>query len=149
MKKPILGMAMVLATACADMRPAEQRGPRPRGATRKMWPRFENTSAAQIKPGRQFRQRAVQSFAGDSCRCCEPAPLPAAPAAKPKFVLGDRDDYRWQLGLGVEFLRFRSNVFDASIVGVNTTISYYTNSWFALEGNLITAFGPPPTGQTT
>jgi len=69
------------------------------------------------------------------------APAPA-PAAKPKFVFGDRDDYRWQLGVGVEFFRFRSNIIDASLVGLNTTVSYFTNSWFALEGNLITGFAP-------
>jgi hypothetical protein len=65
-----------------------------------------------------------------------------APAAKPKYIFGDRDDYRWQLGVGVEFFRFRSNVIDASMVGLNTTVSYFTNSWFALEGNLITGFAP-------
>src|SRR3974390_508857 len=69
----------------------------------------------------------------------EAAPVPAA---KPKFVFGDRDDYRWQLGVGVEFFRFRSNIIDASMVGLNTTVSYFTNSWFALEGNVITGFAP-------
>jgi hypothetical protein len=49
-----------------------------------------------------------------------PAGLPAAPAAQPKYVyFGDRDDYRWQSGLGVEFFRFRSNVTNASMVGRN------------------------------
>ena len=71
----------------------------------------------------------------------EAAPAPA-PAAKPKFVFGDRDDYRWQLGVGVEFFRFRSNIIDSSMVGLNTTVSYFTNSWFALEGNIITGFAP-------
>ncbi len=69
----------------------------------------------------------------------DPAPTPAA---KPKYVFGERDDYRWQLALGVEFLRFQSNVLNASMVGLNTTLSYYTNSWFALEGNLVTGFAP-------
>jgi len=72
----------------------------------------------------------------------EAAAVPAAKPAKPRFVFGDRDDYRWQLGVGVEFFRFQSNVIDASMVGLNTTLTYYTNSWFALEGNLITGFAP-------
>lgn len=70
------------------------------------------------------------------------APAAAAPAAKPKYIFGDRDDYRWQLGLGVEFLRFQSNLIDASLVGLNTTVTYFTNDWFGLEGNLVTGFAP-------
>jgi len=70
------------------------------------------------------------------------APAPAEPAATPKYIFGDRDDYRWQLGIGVEYYRFRSNVFDASMVGTNTTLTYFTNTWFAVEGSLITGFAP-------
>jgi hypothetical protein len=62
------------------------------------------------------------------------------PAAKPKSVFGTRDDYRWQLGAGVEYFRFRSKVFTANMVGMNTTVTYFTNSWFAVEGNLVTGF---------
>jgi opacity protein-like surface antigen len=142
MKKPILGMAIVLATACTVC--AQQSGsvPDPGRDSENAAAAFENTSAAQVS---LVDTSASGSFnlSPATPATAEPAPLPAAPAAKPKFVWGDRDDYRWQLGLGVEFLRFRSNVFDASIVGVNTTINYYTNSWFAIEGNLVTAFGPP------
>ena len=141
MKKPILGMAMVLAAACAVC--AQESGTPPAfGRSSENAAVFENTSAAQVNLFSNSSSEPV-SPAPAAPAAAEPAPLPAAPAAAPKFVFGDRDDYRWQLGLGVEFLRFRSNVFDASIVGVNTTISYYTNSWFAVEGNLTTAFGPP------
>lgn len=70
-------------------------------------------------------------------------PAAAAPAAKPRYIFGDRDDYRWQLGVGVEFLRFQSSRIDASLVGLNTTVTYFTNDWFALEGNLVTGFAPP------
>jgi hypothetical protein len=75
----------------------------------------------------------------------EPGSTPAAnPApAKPKFVFGERDDYRWQLGVGVEFFRFQSDIYSASLVGLNTTLTYYTNAWFAVEGNIITGFAPP------
>ncbi len=54
-----------------------------------------------------------------------PADPGAAPAARPKYVFGERDDYRWQLALGVEFLRFQSNLINASMVGLNTTVTYY------------------------
>jgi hypothetical protein len=57
-------------------------------------------------------------------------------------VFGARDDYRWQLGLGVEFFRFQSSRIDANLVGLNMTVTYFTNGWFALEGNLVTGFAP-------
>jgi hypothetical protein len=66
----------------------------------------------------------------------------ADPAARPKFVFGERDDYRWQLGVGVEVFRFQSNVYSSTLVGLNTTLTYYTSAWFALEGNVVTGFGP-------
>lgn len=73
------------------------------------------------------------------------APLPATPAAKPKYVLfGDRDDYRWQLSVGLDYVHFNSVAFDSNMVGLNTTVTYFTNSWFGVEGSIITAFG----GQT-
>lgn len=70
-----------------------------------------------------------------------PAPAPT-PAPVPKYVFGNRDDYRWQLGLGLEFFRFRSDLINASMVGVNTTLTYFTNDWFAVEGTLLTSFAP-------
>jgi len=69
------------------------------------------------------------------------APDPAAPA--PKYVFfGDRDDYRWQLGVGFDYVHFNSRAFDANMYGLNTTLTYYTNSWFALEGTALEVFGP-------
>ena len=71
------------------------------------------------------------------------APAEAVPAApEPKFVYGSRDDFRWQLALGVSVLRFRSSIFYATGVGTNTSVTYFTNEWFGVEGNIITAFAP-------
>jgi len=67
---------------------------------------------------------------------------PAAPSPRPKFLYGGRDDYRWELGLGVSWLRFRSSVFNASAVGVNTSVVYFTNEWFGIEGNISAVFAP-------
>jgi hypothetical protein len=69
-----------------------------------------------------------------------PEPLPAAP--RPRFVFGSRDDFRWQLALGVALVRFRSPFYYATAVGVNTSLTYFTNEWFAVEGSLTTAFAP-------
>jgi hypothetical protein len=67
---------------------------------------------------------------------------PSSPSPRPKFLYGGRDDYRWELGLGVAWLRFRSSVFNASAVGVNTSVVYFTNEWFGIEGNVTAAFAP-------
>jgi opacity protein-like surface antigen len=64
------------------------------------------------------------------------------PAPEPKFVFGGRDDFRWQLGIGFAWTRFRSSIFNASAVGVNTSLSYFTNDWFAIEGNVNSTFAP-------
>lgn len=82
------------------------------------------------------------SSAGSANSIAEPAALPGTPAAGPKFIYGSRDDYRWQLGLGLAFTRFRSSIFSASAVGTATSIGYFTNEWFALEGNITTGFAP-------
>lgn len=67
---------------------------------------------------------------------------PAAASPMPKFVFGGRDDYRWQLGFGINWIRFRSSVFNASAVGVRTSVTYYTNSWFGIEGSVSAAYAP-------
>jgi len=64
------------------------------------------------------------------------------PAPDPKFIYGGRDDYRWQLAIGADWIRFRSSIFDASAVGVNTSVTYFTNEWFGVEGNISTDFAP-------
>ena len=69
------------------------------------------------------------------------SPSPA-PAPDPTFLYGGRDDYRWQLGIGVDWLRFRSSIFNASAVGVDSSVTYFTNGWFGIEGNVATAFAP-------
>jgi opacity protein-like surface antigen len=78
----------------------------------------------------------------DAAPAANPIPAPAAVPAKPKYVFfGDRDDYRWQLGVGVDYVHFTSRAFDANMVGLNTTLTYFTNSWFGVEGSVITGFG--------
>jgi hypothetical protein len=67
---------------------------------------------------------------------------PASPAPQPKLLYGNRDDYRWELSLAASWLRFRSSVFDASAVGLNTSVVYFTNDWFGIEGNITAVFAP-------
>ena len=81
------------------------------------------------------------SSIGDAGRPPEAAEAtPAAPA--PKYVYGNRDDFRFQLALGISLVRFRSPFYYATGVGTNTSIAYFTNNWVGIEGTVITAFAP-------
>ena len=140
MKKPILGVAIILASACAVC--AQQANDAPSaGRSSENAAAFTDTSAAQVNLFETANSES-HSFALATPGAPDPAPVPAAPAPKPNFIYGNRDDYRWQLALGGEFLRFQSNVINASLAGTNFTVSYFTNGWFAVEGNVVTGFAP-------
>jgi len=100
---------------------------------------LELTSAPQVS---LLGASAESSEASSVAAATAEGEAPATPPAKPRFVFGDRDDYRWQLGMGVEIFRFLSSRFDATMAGTNTMVTYFTNGWFAFEGNLVTGFAP-------
>jgi opacity protein-like surface antigen len=121
---------------------------------------FTTTSAARVPLIKPFSQ-AAPLFVADALNPASPAapvavetalslpmeagePSAAAPdpEPKPRFIYSDRDDYRFQLGLGVSFERFRSSLYSASAVGTNTSLSYFLNDWFGVEGNVSTFFAP-------
>jgi hypothetical protein len=132
MKKALMGVMLVLGAASGVYAQEDSSAARTNAAA--------NFSASSASQASLLATSDTGSFALASA---VPAPTPAVPAATPKYVFfGERDDYRWQLGLGVEFFRFQSSRINASLVGLNTTLTYYTNSWFALEGNIVTGFAP-------
>ena len=141
MKKALFGVMLLAGMACG-VSAQEENGAQGRtnaGAS------FSDSSASQVS---LFTTSDVGNFSlanavGEASATPAPTPIPATPAAKPKYVFfGDRDDYRWQLGVGLEYLRFQSSAFDASLLGLNTTLTYFTNSWFAVEGDVVTGFAP-------
>jgi opacity protein-like surface antigen len=67
---------------------------------------------------------------------------PSSPPPQPKFLYGGREDYRWQLSIAASWLRFQSSLFNASAVGINTSVVYFTNDWFGIEGNITAVFAP-------
>jgi hypothetical protein len=138
MKKPILGMAFILASACAAG--AQQAGDASSAARapQNVAADFSDTSAARVN----LLETGNSESASLTPPAANAAPVPAAPAPKPNLIYGNRDDYRWQLAIGVGFYRFQSNLINASLVGTNTTVSYFTNGWFAVEGNIVTGFAP-------
>lgn len=71
---------------------------------------------------------------------------PAAPSPKPRFVYGGRDDYRWQLGLSLAWVRLNSSQFNANAIGIKTSLAYFLNEWLGVEGSITTAFSPTTLG---
>ena len=83
----------------------------------------------------------LTSVNGDTVAVPEPSaiPVPAAPA--PRFFFGNSEDFRFQLALSYQHVVFRSVPFNANLNGINTSLSYFLNDWFAIEGNTVEAFG--------
>lgn len=79
-------------------------------------------------------------------RSSSAAPSAGAPGPKPRFIYGFREDYRFQLSLSYAYVRFTSTPFDANLHGLNTTLVYYTNEWFGVEGTVTAAFSGNPSG---
>jgi len=139
MKKPILGMAIILASACAAGAQQASVTPSTERSSENVAAPFGDTSAAQVN----LLDTAIsESRSSSTATPATSEAAPAPPAPKPNFIYGNRDDYRWQLAIGVGFYRFQSNIINASLVGTNTTVSYFTNSWLAVEGNIVTGFAP-------
>ena len=147
MKKAIFGV--VLLAACGVSAQEQSALASRTNAAAK----FNETSAAQVSllnvdtnttsaPIANVSLASANATGASAAEPARPPALPAAPepAPNPRYIFGDRDDYRWQLGVGFEYFRFQSNVFDANLFGVTTTVSYYTNGWFGVEGDIITGF---------
>jgi hypothetical protein len=136
MKKALMGILLAAGMACGV---SAQENASKTQTSASSSPEAQTAIAATSTEG----TFALSNFVPDASAPAGAIPAPAEPAAKPKYVLfGDRDDYRWQLGVGLEYMRFQSRAFDANMVGLNTTVSYFTNTWFAVEGSVITGFGP-------
>jgi hypothetical protein len=95
-------------------------------------------SSPAAKPASAFAVPVVTTALALPLESAEPAP----PSPRPRFLYGGRDDYRWELGLSASWLRFRSSVFNASAVGISSSVVYYTNDWFGIEGNVTAVFAP-------
>lgn len=144
MKKALMG---VLLLAMASGLRAQEEGLTPDRANAAVG--FRQTSGAQVKlvamnaDASEVGSGALGSSAGETSAEPGAAAAPAPePAATPRYIFGERDDYRWQLGVGFAFMRFQSSAISSSMVGLNTTLTYYTNSWFGVEGDTVETFSP-------
>jgi opacity protein-like surface antigen len=105
-----------------------------------------STNASLFQPAPVLALSAAPSFGSTAAAAlpfgtAAPDPSPS-PAPDPKFLYGGRDDFRWQLAIGADWFRFRSSIFNASAVGVKSSVTYFTNEWFGIEGNVSATFAP-------
>jgi hypothetical protein len=144
MRKGLLGVLVVLLAAWAvGAQETGQGAGTAKDATNVAGDFGASTAAAQVNLYTASEGAGSFALATPAAGAGSEASAGAAAAApRPRFVFGDRDDYRWQLGLGVEVFRFQSSRIDSTLVGLNTTVTYFTNDWFALEGNVVTGFAP-------
>jgi hypothetical protein len=147
MKRQLIAVFLVLGAGCAAR--AQEAVPDGQAVLRNVAAEF---SASPVRDTNSSQPAA----AGALSRAASFAPPPAAlslpanaepeasplPAPDPKFIYGGRDDFRWQLGIGADWIRFRSSLFNASAVGINASVTYFTNEWFGIEGTASTGFAP-------
>ncbi len=80
-----------------------------------------------------------------------PPPKPALPDAPvpPQSSSRNEEGYRWDLAVGYEYIHFDSSQFSANLSGLHTDLTYNLNSWFGLEGNVVSAWGGEIGGERT
>jgi hypothetical protein len=88
----------------------------------------------------------VPGFFADSV---SESPSPAASFPAPGLPPDPQPRYResgglsgsLQIGVGYEYVRFKSAPFNASLNGLHTSFTYFRNDWLGIEGSVVAAFG--------
>jgi hypothetical protein len=143
MKRLFVALVLILGSASAiEAQQAPSADPESPPATTFGYAPMFAANANSVTPAAPLMAAAGASVGTEIVEPVPAIPAEPAPSPDPKFLYGGRDDYRWQLGLGASWERFRSSVFNASALGLNTSIAYYTNDWLGIEGNLMTGFAP-------
>jgi opacity protein-like surface antigen len=93
--------------------------------------------------GSTFNFTLVPELAPPVTALAIPRPQPAFPNSPvPRQSSGSSyDGYRWDLGIGYEFVHFDSAPFSANLSGLHTDLTYNVTNWVGLEGNVVSAFG--------
>jgi hypothetical protein len=153
MKRLLIGAILGLGSVCVLH--AQDAAPSGMDVRTSAAPDFANTSAVRVSivsPTFSSTPFFATDAGLEASISAASAPLPtavaiteadpASPEPQPKFLYGGRDDYRWQLGLGIAWERFRSSIYNASAIGVNSSVAYFTNDWFGIEGDITSTFAP-------
>lgn len=90
---------------------------------------------------------ATSSFslfaAADSAPGRTPFAAPPAPTPLPRrsFAYNLGNEPNWELGFGFSYMNFNGpSPLQGSLLGVNTSLSYFVNEWFAIEGVATSVF---------
>jgi hypothetical protein len=147
MNRQLVAAFLVLGTACGVR--AQEEASEAKDTIRNVAAEFSAAPAPSTNVfhlGDDFALSPVPRFAAGAVMA--PAPENGTPDASPspspdpRFIYGGREDFRWQLAIGVDWFRFRSSIFNASAVGIESSVTYFTNEWFGIEGSVTTAFSP-------
>lgn len=82
---------------------------------------------------------AAAKFAGTNLAA--PVASAALAARAPQVIYRGMENDRWELGLGFTYVKFRSPAIDENMLGLNTSVAYFTREWIGVEGNITAAFG--------
>ena len=81
----------------------------------------------------------------ETCAAPPSAPLhlsqPPVPDPPRRPRRADRQSDAFQIGVGYEYVRFRSDLFIANLSGLHTSFTYFPNDWLGFEGSVVAAFG--------
>ena len=91
-------------------------------------------------PSAELAAQDVRAAALGSALSVNAASPTPQPHPQPQTSRDDDVQGTWELGLGYTFVRFQSSLFNASMSGLDTTVSYYLRDHIALEGNTTAAF---------
>lgn len=83
----------------------------------------------------EVRSLALGSFSSPNVSSAAAEPQPAPQTTRDAAV---RDT--WELGLGFASVRFRSSPFTATLIGLDSSVSYYVRDHLAVEGDITSAF---------
>jgi hypothetical protein len=91
-------------------------------------------------PTAEIAAQEVNAAALASAR--SPSAAFPAPRPQPRPQTTNDDDVHgtWEMGLGYTFVGFQSSPFNASMNGLDSSVSYYLRDHLALEGDVTTAF---------
>ncbi|HUL16682.1 MAG TPA: outer membrane beta-barrel protein [Terriglobales bacterium] len=99
---------------------------------------FSQPPASLVATSEAAPAGPAPSFCAD---CALPTLAEAAPDPRPSPFWGGGEGLRWDLGVGYEYVRFNSYAFDSNLNGLHTSLTYFPNDWFGIEGSVVAAFG--------
>jgi len=144
MRKIVLGAIAVFAVASAANAQSDSAlSPATSGGT--LIPSFLTTPVSLTQPPPTLLAGSEAAPAGPAPKFCPDRVLPtladAVPNPGPTPLGGSDEGLRWEVGVGYEYVRFNSYAFDSNLSGLHTSLTYFPNDWFGIEGSVVAAFG--------